>query len=306
LKFLSALILAASFITIGCGSSVNTNTVSNNNTGSIIGGQLVKEGTALAQSVVGIYDDTEGFTCTGSLLPGNLVLTAAHCIGKNPAGTYIVFSPDMETILNLGKNFKTSPKIRRVVAMKAHEEWNQGQENAAFPGNDVGLMMYDGETPEGYKTAKVLTDASAIKTGALTILAGYGVDSAEVIVVDPKKTKNLQQMINNGEVFCDNDDARKATSCIREELSGPAILKAVTVKVKYSPNDGEVILDQRGGKAACSGDSGGPAYIQVGEEFQLWGVTSRSGIGCNSDIIYMNILHYATWIKDTAKSFGVK
>ncbi|QDK45262.1 hypothetical protein DOM22_08895 [Bdellovibrio sp. ZAP7] len=306
LKVLSSLFLTVALITAGCGSSVNSNNLTAKNSDSIIGGQLVKEGTALAQSVVGIYDDNEGYTCTGSLLPGNLVLTAAHCIGKKTSGVYIVFHPDMESILNMGNNFKNSPAVRQVVQMKANKDWNPGQANAAFPGNDVGLMMYEGETPKGYQTAKILTDPAALKTGATTILAGYGVDYAEVIPVDPKKTENLQDLIDKGEVFCNNDDARKATTCIREEISGPAILKAVTVKIKYSPNDGEVILDQRGGKAACSGDSGGPAYIQVGDEVQLWGVTSRSGIGCNNDIIYMNILHYATWIKDTAKSFGAK
>ncbi len=306
MKLLSTLVLTVAFITAGCDSSSKKNTLYSKNGQHIIGGQLVQEGTALAQSVVGIYDDNEGFTCTGSLLPGNLVLTAAHCIGKKPSATYIVFSPDMESILNMGNNFKNSPAVRKVIMMKAHEEWNQGQANAAIPGNDVGLMLFDGQTPENYKTAKILTDPTALKRGAMTILAGYGVDSAQVIDVDPRKTKNLQDLIDKGEVFCDNDDARKAHACIREELSGPAILKAVTVTIKYSPNDGEVILDQTQGKAACSGDSGGPAYIQVGDEVQLWGVTSRSGIGCNQDIIYMNILHYATWIKDTAKSFGVK
>ncbi|WP_413561225.1 S1 family peptidase [Bdellovibrio sp. HCB209] len=305
MKIVSAFLLAVALIISGCGRSVS-NTVAPKNNSAIIGGQLVEPGTALAQSIVGIYDDAEGYVCTGSLLPGNLVLTAAHCIGKNPNDTYIVFAPDMEAVLNLGKNFKTAPSVRQAVAMKAHEEFNSGQTNAAISGNDVGLIMYEGETPKGYQSAKILEDASVLKRNAMTILAGYGVDQAEVITVNPRTTKNLQSLIDKGVVFCDNDDARKATSCIKEELSGPAILKAVTVKVKYTPNEGEVILDQTEGKAACSGDSGGPAYIQVGDEFQLWGVTSRSTIGCNEDIVYMNILHYGTWIKDTAKSFGAK
>lgn len=305
MKIVSAFFVVAALITSGC-SRTTPQTASVKNKTNIIGGQLVKGGTALAQSVVGIYDDAEGYTCTGSLLPGNLVLTAAHCIGKNPNDTYIVFDPDMEAVLNLGKNFKTSPLVRKAAMMKAHEDYNPEQANAAISGNDVGLIMFEGETPKGYAAAKVLTDSSVLKRGAVTILAGYGVDSAEVIDVDPRKTKNLQSLIDRGIVMCDHDDARKANHCVREELSGPAILKAVTVKVKYTPNEGEVILDQSEGQAACSGDSGGPAYIQVGEEYQLWGITSRSGIGCNDDIVYMNAVHYGPWIKDTAKSFGVK
>ncbi|WP_413578415.1 S1 family peptidase [Bdellovibrio sp. HCB290] len=305
MKLLNTFLVFVAFITLGC-SAVDSNLLSTNSNDQIIGGQLVKADSALAHSVVGIYDDNGGFTCTGSLLPGNLVLTAAHCVGEKTSGVYIVFHPDMESILNLGKNFNTSPVVRRVIKMKAHEHFNSGQENMAISGNDIGLMMYEGETPKDYTPAKILTEPAVLKRDAVTILAGYGVDYAEVITINPRKQKNLQEMIDNGEVFCDHDDARKATSCVREELSGPAILKAVTVKVKYTPNEGEVVLDQSTGQAACSGDSGGPAYIQVGNEFQLWGVTSRSGLGCNTDIVYMNILHYATWITDTAKSFGLK
>ncbi|WP_413581287.1 S1 family peptidase [Bdellovibrio sp. HCB288] len=306
MKLLNAFLLAVAFITVGCSASVEPTLVSNKSATPIIGGQLVKQDSALAHSVVGIYDNNFGFTCTGSLLPGNLVLTAAHCIGEKTSEVYVVFHPNMESILNLGKNFRTHPAVRRVVKMKAHEDFAGSQDNMAIPGHDIGLMMYEGETPKNYTPAKILTEPAALKRDALTILAGYGVDYAEVIPVNPRKEKNLQQMINNGEVYCDNDDARKATSCVREEISGPAILKAVQVKIKYTPNEGEVVLDQTGGQAACSGDSGGPAYIQVGNEYQLWGVTSRSGLGCNTDIIYMNILYYAVWITDTAKSFGAK
>ncbi|WP_413587364.1 S1 family peptidase [Bdellovibrio sp. HCB274] len=305
MKLLNAFLVLVALISMGC-SAVDSNSLTTTSNDQIIGGQLVKADSALAHSVVGIYDDNGGFTCTGSLLPGNLVLTAAHCVGQKTSGVYIVFHPDMESILNLGKNFSTSPVVRRVIAMKAHEDFNTGEENMAISGNDIGLMMYEGTTPKDYTPAKILTEPTALKRDAMTILAGYGVDSAEVITIDPKKQKNLQAMIDRGEVYCDHDDARKARHCVREELSGPAILKAVTVKIKYTPNEGEVVLDQTQGQAACSGDSGGPAYIQVGDEFQLWGVTSRSGLGCNTDIIYMNILHYATWITTTAKSFGAK
>lgn len=288
---------------IGCGSKNNNSTlVPTQNQSNIIGGTLVPASSALSKSIVGIYDNNEGFTCTGSLLPGNLVVTAAHCIGSNPQGVYIVFAPDMESLLNMGRGFLTSPYVRPVVALKANEEWN-ARVDRGTPGNDIGLMKYSGTTPDGYVPAKLLNDPSLIQVGADVQLAGYGVDTDKVVRVNIK-TPNLQKLIDSGEVFCDTDDAKTVKQCIKEQLSGPAVLKTTTVQITAIENPKEVILDEAHGHAACSGDSGGPAYIKVGNDYLLWGATSRSGLGCNKDIVYTNVLGYIDWIKTTAASFG--
>ncbi len=298
LGLLSALVAA---LLIGCGSSQQSTTL--NKADGIIGGTLVPADNVLAKSVVGIYDNNEGFTCTGSLLPNNLVVTAAHCIGEKADGVFIVFAPDMETLLNSGPAFLKSPAVRRVVALKANEKWSTTVQRSE-PGNDIGLMKYSGTTPDGYVPATLLTDASLLQVGASVILAGYGVDSDTVMVVNPRTTKDLQKLIDQHEVFCDTKDATTAKKCIKEDLQGPAVLKATSVQITGIANQGEVLLDEAHGHAACSGDSGGPAYIKVGDQYQLWGATSRSGLGCNKDIVYTNVLAYLDWIKTTAASFG--
>ena len=63
----------------------------------------------------------------------------------------------------------------------------------------------------------------------------------------------------------------------------------------------EVMLDQTGGKGACHGDSGGPAYAMVNGQMQLFGITSR-GVGdgtgpqCTHFSVYTNASAYASWI----------
>lgn len=301
MKISGIFIVLATALLMGCGSSKQNIENDNNRTSGIIGGVLVPASSPVSKSVVGIYDDNEGFTCTGSLLPNNLVVTAAHCIGEKADGVFIVFAPDMETLLNSGKNFPTSPFVRRVIALKAHEKWTT-EVQPSEPGNDIGLMKYEGTTPEGYVPATLLQDASLIKVGATAVLAGYGVSSDKVVPVSPK-TPGLQKLIDQHEVFCDSEDAKKAKRCIKELLDGPAVLKATQVQITEIANDAEVILDEAHGHAACSGDSGGPAYIKVGDQYQLFGATSRSGLGCNKDIVYTNVLTYQTWIRDTAASF---
>lgn len=300
LKISGVLTALVAALIVGCGSNHNTLSLTNGDS-NIIGGTLVPTSSALSKSVVGIYDNNEGFTCTGSLLPGNLVVTAAHCIGAKADGVFIVFAPDMESLLNSGSEFLKSPYVRPVVALKANELWSTKVDEST-PGNDIGLMKYSGSTPDTYVPATLLTDTSLLKVGATVVLAGYGVSSDKVVRVS-LKTPHLQELINSGEVFCDTDDATTAKQCIKEQLNGPAVLKATSVQITALNNDKEVTLDEAHGHAACSGDSGGPAYIQVGNQFQLWGATSRSGLGCNKDIIYTNVLQYIDWIKTTAASF---
>lgn len=299
LKALTTLLVT--LFAVGCSITKQDSTLSTKNSNRIIGGTLVPANSPMAQSIVGIYDNNEGFVCTGSLLPNNLVVTAAHCIGAKAKGVFIVFSPDMESVLNLGKAFLKSPVVRSVVALKANEKWAPEAESPQ-PANDIGLMKYSGTTPDGYVPATFLTDASLLKVGATVVLAGYGVDYDKVIPVDVH-TPNLQSLIDSHEVFCDTQDANTAKECIKEDLQGPSVLKTTSVEVTKIENPDEVVLDEAHGHAACSGDSGGPAYIQVGNQYQLWGATSRSGLGCNIDITYTNILAYIDWIKTTSSAW---
>lgn len=291
----------ATIFLMGCGSAKQEVSNLSSSTSGIIGGVIVTQSSVLAKSVVGIYDDNGGFTCSGSLLPNNLVVTAAHCIGDKADGVFIVFSPDMESLLKSESDFSKFPTVRRVVALKAHEKWTQ-QQDSTQPGNDIGLMQYSGSTPEGYVPAKLLTDTSMLKPGASVVLAGYGVNSDKVVRVNPK-TPGLQDLIDRNEVICDSKDAKTAKQCVKEDLNGPAVLKATMVVINKIDNPYEAILDEAHGHAACSGDSGGPAYVKVGNEYQLWGATSRSAIGCNTDITYTNILPYTDWINTTAEGF---
>ena len=301
MKISGVLIAVAAALIAGCGSNTPSSLVASHES-HIIGGTLVPDSSPLSKSIVGIYDNNEGFICSGSLLPGNLVVTAAHCIGSKADGVYIVFAPDMETLLNSGPAFLKSPFVRPVVALKANDQWSTKVDRNT-PGNDIGLMKYSGTTPDGYIPATLLNDASQIKVGETVVLAGYGVSSDKVVRV-PLNTPNLQKLMDDGEVFCDTDDAKTAKQCIKEQLNGPAVLKTTTVQVTEIDNDKETILDEAHGHAACSGDSGGPAYIQVGNQYLLWGATSRSGLGCNKDIVYTNVISYLDWIQQTAQSFG--
>jgi secreted trypsin-like serine protease len=79
---------------------------------------------------------------------------------------------------------------------------------------------------------------------------------------------------------------------------GSGTLRKTAVKI-FEPQFGgsEVVLDQREGTGACNGDSGGPAYILVNGQLQLFGITSRGNVTCDVFAVYTNILAHQKFIE---------
>lgn len=147
--------------------------------------------------------------------------------------------------------------------------------------HDVAVLRLQKEIPAGYVPAKFATPAQ-IKDGATVTLAGYGMNMA----VSP------------------------ATP---EQPSGSGTLRKVEqviLKAKYGVT--ETLVSLAGGKGACKGDSGGPAYIKQGNQYFVFGVASRmtekdrvanngdeKDFSCSVEMVYSNALHPAlmTWIQ---------
>ncbi len=288
--------LIASLLTalaIGC-SPVSKSSIDARGTG-IIGGTEVSEGSLLQQSVVGIYDAEEGALCTGSLIANNIVLTAAHCIGKNPTDLIIVFSTDLIGTLNKGQDDKTSlfKKIRRGFKTIVHDEWGKKHVRDEAWG-DIALIRFEGTAPEGFKPATFISSSSLLKNGTTVTVAGYGVNSNVLIPVDPTQTPDFKKMLDDGHVFCE-DEGEASGKCYREEVSGEGLLRTTEIVIEGAFNSTEVILNQTKGQASCEGDSGGPAYLKVNGEYQLWGVTSRGTRGCNGYVLYTDAVAQEKW-----------
>lgn len=275
------------------------------NSDSIIGGQISAENFGKENGIVGLLDLQTGNSCTGSLLPNNIILTAAHCV-SNPKYTLAIFHNDMEKIIELLINQKSPDLTAQVVRLvdggainpqylRSNEEVDKliekelngrkvdqltdaekqeiiGKVQEVKDHGDIALLHYTGTTPEGYKVAKTMSPAEnlLITNGAEATLAGYG---------------------------WDNGVERSGTSILRD-VSG----------IKVSNNRfarTEIEVDQRQGKGACHGDSGGPAYLTVNGELKLWGVTSRGykdpNDHCSEFAIYTNINTWTSWIKSTSE-----
>jgi secreted trypsin-like serine protease len=257
-------ILLSALLIVACGPAPETGAALESSTdasSAIIGGSDVAATEAAAQTSVLLYDTAAKAICTGSLLGNNIVLTAAHCLGRDPRKILVVFTT------NISKANKEM--TRPVIGAIAHPMWitnNRLPKNTA----DIAIVKYFGNTPAGYRPVNILPNLSPLKNNSLVLLAGFGI----------------------------SDGVKK---------SGSGVLRQVMTNITDAGfSQTEIQLEQRRGRGACHGDSGGPAFIVANGVQYLWGITSRGYQDpkdhCNVFSVYTNLLAYLNWVKDSARA----
>ncbi len=163
---------------------------------------------------------------------------------------------------------KAKPEqIRTVDAAIVNKDYSATRkENTA----DVALVRFVGKMPAPYAPAKILKSSGLLQKNTTTIVAGYGLNRSWVV------------------------------------KSGAGVLRTTELQIA-DPNmtATETSLQQTISRGVCSGDSGGPAYLDVDGELQVWGVASRSDAlptrltpDCFLMSIYTRADIYAKWIAD--------
>lgn len=273
--------------------ALNVSPVSN--TG-IINGREVPATDPIAQNVVAIWDAKDKAMCTASLLPGNVVLTAAHClIDARPNQLFVIFSTDPFDVLSSREPDVIKDSVRKVVALQYNPDYKTAQdEKRDKDQSDIGVLRFEGTVPGGYKPAELLTDAAAIAVGVDVIMAGYGVSSVKVKDIDVKGTpkEELEKRAELGEILCDEH----YTECIQIDMDGDGILRAAHAPIA-EVTDSEVVLDETK-QGTCSGDSGGPVYLRQHGVNYLFALTSRGDMTCDQEGVYTNILAHKEWLKE--------
>lgn len=205
----------------------------------IIGGQEVFPGDPLLPSAVGIIDLEKGhLICTGTLVAPNVVLTAAHCTKRDPRDLAIIFS--RRAPLSLLDAF--SMNLQPVVSGRVPEVWKKLNPTNPKNWGDIALLKFQGEAPQGYAPASLLTSQKVLQKNMQVTVIGFG-------VTDGRKGKTASTL-------------RKVRSQIHQ--------------AKFSET--EITLNQNSKIGVCRGDSGGPLLIEWKGQQWIAGVTSR-GLG---------------------------
>lgn len=205
--------------------------------------------------------------------PGdNMAFCTGTLIGKRHVITAAHCLVDLPFTPAVGFGLRaTTSTIIEVKLAKPHKDYSSDHpegDDATSPINDIGLIELKEDAPGYAQVANVLTDANAVVTGEELVLAGFGVT-----------------------------DGRRGT--------GSGTLRTVSTKISnLSDARREIDFGGAPGRSACSGDSGGPAFVKRDGKLALVGVTSRGSFICDEEGIYTDIRYFQTWISDTKSDFA--
>lgn len=255
----------------------------------IIGGSDVAAGDETTLITAALYDSFNQSICTVSIIDREWVLTAAHCVeGTIPQALVVVFernladapaSPSQQPVMRRVTDFFIHPQYEATnqrfeqLAKEAEAngtELSSEEVDTITDWGDMALIHLASPIPATHQVATVLPPHLSLAAAQPIILAGYGVSDGA---------------LNTGDgVF------RKVETVIAEPVRGTM----------------EILVDQRSGKGACRGDSGGPAYVKVDGQLYLVGVTSHGAYDVKNDCsqfsVYSSVPAFNTWIADTMKA----
>lgn len=126
--------------------------------------------------------------------------------------------------------------------------------------NDIALVRFEGALPAGYAPANLPTADLAVSAGAPLTVAGYGLS-------DPKNQDSAGHLLQTN-----------------TQVSSETV----------SPTE---FMTQTKGKGVCSGDSGGPAYMQSGGKTYVVGVTNLADKDCTGFSVFLKVSAYLSWIQ---------
>lgn len=212
-----------------------------------------------------LLSDSLGFPslmCTGTLIAPDVVLTAAHCTDS------VATSGGLPSFTFA--HYAHIPPTAQILAATravAHPDWHgnvpPGQLDQA---NDIGLLFLAQPVTDIAPALLVRDgDAADVTTGLAVTLVGYG--------------------------YNDGAFQEAGVPGYEAKMVGSSHVAAV--------GDHELEIYQPGEAGACNGDSGGPAYAELGDAAQrVTGLVSRgiASMDCTQGGIFTRVDPYLAWI----------
>ncbi len=242
---------------------------SNENTGTaIIGGKSVEFGDYKLSSVVGIKIMESFSNQLIAVCTGTLI---AQDIVVTAAHCVAEMPASVTFLIYFGTSLTDQKKIsavRTAIKKQIHPKYSVNKEENGY---DIALLKISEPAPVYIKPAALMKDSSKIKWGQKLTVAGYGYTS----IVDSRN----QGIIRN--------------------------LKQAQVKIGkswFSETEFQVFQFMNG---ICSGDSGGPAFLEENGELKLAGITNRAMsnglISCIISSYFLRVDKMNDWIQQTSK-----
>lgn len=261
-------ILSSFFLLTACvNNEIPSDLKLSNNNSSIIGGHSATAQDPWTSSTVSLithYNNRAYSTCTGTLISKNLVLTATHCLEYMGEGLVYVYLG-----AKLPKKFDNR-KLLKVKKWITHPDFKMVLDENEYPitgVNDVALIRLEKTAPATATPVPILNSKVPLSRGQSLLLAGYG----------------LVQEIDTP-----------------IDAEGLNYVRVPLAKVWNSI----LVTDQTNAQGACSGDSGGPAYLETKKGLIVVGITRGphdKATDCRHYGEYTNASHFESFILDAAR-----
>jgi hypothetical protein len=238
-------IAAIPLLSLGCRSTQGLKSLDRSSELQIFGGEPVGSGQFEAKQTLAFMkpiksDDTSKYRikCSASRIGPNLLLTAAHCLDRPLRGYRLAYGPAIADDKDSSSAIEAASLNHdlKILALIKHPRWQPriDMSDKSDFSNDLGLIVFDGELPIEISPLASFVDFAEKEEDLYgqpkLIQAGYGVSSEQRNV----EVKQLDALFS----------ARMGVRRIEVD-------KHRLVYERWTAKTG-----------LCSGDSGGPAYIQ--------------------------------------------
>eukprot|EP01024_Parvocaulis_polyphysoides_P014428 TRINITY_DN15973_c0_g1_i1.p1 TRINITY_DN15973_c0_g1~~TRINITY_DN15973_c0_g1_i1.p1 ORF type:complete len:403 (+),score=34.03 TRINITY_DN15973_c0_g1_i1:59-1210(+) len=226
--------------------------------------------------------------CGGSLILGNLVLTAAHCFDKylpqnqkEGAPTQNIYAARFPTCRHAGTGYKPG-KRAQVTYMYIHPDWDRLTGNA-----DIAILVLDMFFEGPYVT---INQNEVIQESLSVYIAGYGVVNKEEMV--QPSLYNMRQPL---QVLLEYISPEACNTLLTEFSSKKGVRNDTMICAYNATGD------------TCPGDSGGPLTIRGDDpkDDVLIGVISwgpplqcQSRFAAQAPVVATKVSAFVDWIRE--------
>lgn len=276
---LLAAVAATLALTTACSPSKNQATYFNPagaETG-IVNGSPVDAKDPIAASTVDLYYVAPNSSkimnyCSGTIIGADTILSAAHCfVDASVALNITVEELAARTRVGFGTDIVTKADGSKLTFVAVNHvtvnpDYKMDNLDAAEKGEalyDMSVLHLASALPAGAVVVPMLKDATQLQAGTKVTLAGFGVVRGGFFPTPATRLMKTEVTIEN-----------------------PALNPT---QFRYQSVDG---------KSACSGDSGGPAFLIAADgSLQVAGVTSWGDGNCEQFGVYTSVPSMLTWIQ---------